>query len=179
MREALTTFQPDVVLSDFSLPQFDGLSALRAALEVATDVPFIFVSGTIGEERAVEAVRQGAVDYVLKTNLSRLGPTVTRALAEAAAQRQIARLTRVLRMLSGINGAVIRIRERSELFSEACRLAVKVGGTRWRWFCSSVPERVDVSSPSRGMIPGAGAPPSSATGSSNRPPRTTAPSKRC
>jgi diguanylate cyclase (GGDEF)-like protein len=128
MREALTTFQPDVVLSDFSLPQFDGLSALQAAMEVAADVPFIFVSGTIGEERAVEAVRRGAVDYVLKTNLSRLGPTVTRALAEAAARRQIARLTRVLRMLSGINGAVIRIRERGELFSEACRLAVKAGG---------------------------------------------------
>ena len=128
LREALSTFQPDVVLSDFSLPGFDGLSALKVALEVAIDVPFIFVSGTIGEERAVEAVRRGAVDYVLKTNLGRLGPTVTRALAEAAARRQIARLTRVLRMLSGINTAVIRIRERGELFSEACRLAVAVGG---------------------------------------------------
>jgi diguanylate cyclase (GGDEF)-like protein len=128
MREALIDFQPDVVLSDFSLPRFDGLPALQVALEVAADVPFIFVSGTIGEERAVEALRRGAVDYVLKTNLSRLGPTVTRALAEAAARRQIARLTRVLRMLSGINGAVIRIRERGELFSETCRLAVKVGG---------------------------------------------------
>ena len=128
MREALTTFQPDVILSDFSLPSFDGLSALQVALELAADVPFIFVSSTIGEERAVEAVRRGAVDYVLKTNLSRLGPTVTRALAEAAARRQIARLTRVVRMLGGINGAVVRIRERSELFSEACRLAVTAGG---------------------------------------------------
>ena len=128
MRNALTTFHPDVVLSDFSLPRFDGLSALQVALEVAADVPFIFISGTIGEERAVEAVRRGAVDYVLKTNLNRLGPTVTRALAEAAARRQIARLTRVLRMLSGINGAVVRIRERGELFSEACRLAVAAGG---------------------------------------------------
>jgi CheY-like chemotaxis protein len=72
LREALSTFQPDVVLSDFSLPGFDGLSALKVALEVAIDVPFIFVSGTIGEERAIEAVRRGAADYVLKTNLSRL-----------------------------------------------------------------------------------------------------------
>jgi hypothetical protein len=110
------------------LPRFDGPSALDVALEVAAEVPFIFVSGTIGEERAVEAVRQGAVDYVLKTNLGRLGPAVTRALAEAAARRQIVRLTRVLRMLSGINGALVRIRERRELFSEACRLAVVVGG---------------------------------------------------
>jgi diguanylate cyclase (GGDEF)-like protein len=128
MREALSTFRPDVVLSDFSLPGFDGLSALKIALEAAPDVPFIFVSGTIGEERAIEAVRQGAVDYVLKTNLSRLGPVITRALTEAATRRQIARLTRVLRMLSGVNAAVIRIRERAELFSEACRLAVEVGG---------------------------------------------------
>ena len=128
MREALIRFQPDLVLSDFSLPHFDGLSALEVAREVTADVPFIFVSGTIGEERAVEAVRRGAVDYVLKSNLHRLGPTVTRALAEAAARRQLARLTRVLRMLSGINGAVIRIRERGELFSEACRLAVSAGG---------------------------------------------------
>jgi CheY-like chemotaxis protein len=128
MREALITFQPDLVLSDFSLPRFDGLSALEVARELAADVPFIFVSGTIGEERAVEAVRRGAVDYVLKTNLRRLGPTVTRALAEAAARRQIARLTRVLRMLSGINGAVVRIRERGELFTETCRLAVTAGG---------------------------------------------------
>ena len=128
MREALTTFQPNLVFSDFGLPRFDGLSALQVALEVAAEVPFIFVSGTIGEERAIEALRRGAVDYVLKTNLSRLGPAVTRALAEAAARRQIARLTRVLRMLSGINSAVLRIRERAELFSEACRLAVAVGG---------------------------------------------------
>jgi len=68
LREALSTFQPDVVLSDFSLPGFDGLSALKVALEVAIDVPFIFVSGTIGEERAIEAVRRGAADYVLKKN---------------------------------------------------------------------------------------------------------------
>jgi diguanylate cyclase (GGDEF)-like protein len=128
MREALSTFQPNVVLSDFGLPRFDGLSALNVALELAADVPFIFVSGTIGEEQAIEALRRGAVDYVMKTNLSRLGPAVTRALAEAAARRQIARLSRVLRMLSGINGAVVRIRERPELFSEACRLAVAVGG---------------------------------------------------
>jgi diguanylate cyclase (GGDEF)-like protein len=128
MREALSTFQPNVVLSDFGLPRFDGLSALEVAVEVGAEVPFIFVSGTIGEERAIEALRRGAVDYVLKTNLTRLGPAVTRALAEAAARRQIARLTRVLRMLSGINSAVLRIRERAELFSEACRLAVAVGG---------------------------------------------------
>jgi len=135
LRNALHEFQPNVVLSDFSLPQFNGIAALAIARQVVPHVPFIFVSGTIGEERAIEVLRSGAVDYVLKGNLTRLGPAITRALDEAAArvesrrqEAQIARLTRVLRMLSGINGAVLRIRDRSELFGEACRLAVRVGG---------------------------------------------------
>jgi diguanylate cyclase (GGDEF)-like protein len=135
MRAALSEFNPTIILSDFSLPQFDGLSALTIARECAPDIPFLFVSGTIGEERAIEALRRGAVDYVLKTNLARLGPAVRRALAEAAARRvreqqelKIARLTGVLRMLSGINSVVVRIRDRKELLHEACRLAVAVGG---------------------------------------------------
>jgi diguanylate cyclase (GGDEF)-like protein/PAS domain S-box-containing protein len=73
----------DLILSDFSLPTFDGLSALTIAVREAPDIPFIFVSGTIGEERAIEALRRGAIDYVLKTNLKRLAPAVRRALHEA------------------------------------------------------------------------------------------------
>jgi diguanylate cyclase (GGDEF)-like protein/PAS domain S-box-containing protein len=74
----------DLILSDFSLPNFNGPSALTIAVREAPDVPFIFVSGTIGEERAIEALRRGAVDYVLKTNLQRLAPAVRRALHEAS-----------------------------------------------------------------------------------------------
>ena len=124
----------DIILSDFSLPQFDGMTALAMAKRERPEVPFIFVSGTIGEERAIEALRCGAVDYVLKSNLKRLEPAVTRALREAeqqserAAQRaRIERLTRILEMLSGINTAVVRIRERLELLQEACRIAVTTG----------------------------------------------------
>src|SRR6185312_3943590 len=69
---------------DFSMPQFDGLRALQIAVERAPDVPFIFVSGTIGEERAIDALRRGATDYVLKDNLARLAAAIERALAEAA-----------------------------------------------------------------------------------------------
>lgn len=132
---ALHEFAPSVILSDFSLPEFDGLSALRTAREHAPQVPFIFVSGTIGEERAIGALRAGAADYVLKENLARLVPAVERAIgdAEAEAQRvrqevQIARLNRVLRMLSGVNDLVIRIRDRTDLLRETCRLAVSLGG---------------------------------------------------
>ena len=74
----------DLILSDFSLPRFDGPAALTIGVREAPDVPFIFVSGTIGEERAIEALRRGAVDYVLKSNLKRLAPAVRRALHEAA-----------------------------------------------------------------------------------------------
>ncbi|MEJ0087278.1 MAG: EAL domain-containing protein [Pseudomonadota bacterium] len=254
-RVVLTRSRPDLILSDFTLPEFDGLSALEIARAMAPHVPFIFLSGTIGEERAIEALQRGAVDYVLKTNMARLAPAVRRALADAAAKRSrrvlerrlheivatsqdwiweqdregrftfcsasvrhilgytpesllgepaakfvhpddvdaleratralvpndpsinnlsarwrhkdgsfrflernafalfdsrgtiaglrgterdvtqrrqqeahIARLTRVLRMLSGINSSVLRINERHELLAEACRLATVIGG---------------------------------------------------
>jgi diguanylate cyclase (GGDEF)-like protein/PAS domain S-box-containing protein len=79
--------RPDVILSDFTLPRFDGLRALRIAQAEAPDIPFIFVSGTLGEERAIEALKLGATDYVLKTNLARLGPVVLRALQECQDRR--------------------------------------------------------------------------------------------
>jgi len=73
----------DLILADYTLPSFDGLSALRIAQQHLPDVPFIFVSGTLGEDVAIEALKTGATDYVLKTRLARLGPSVNRALREA------------------------------------------------------------------------------------------------
>jgi diguanylate cyclase (GGDEF)-like protein len=135
LRDCLAAFSPDIILSDFNLPQFDGLSALRVAREVIPAAPFIFVSGTIGEERAINALHAGAADYVLKDNLLRLAPAVKRALADAELhkerslqQAQIARLGRVLGILSGVNALVVRVRERKELLQETCRLAVRDGG---------------------------------------------------
>jgi diguanylate cyclase (GGDEF)-like protein/PAS domain S-box-containing protein len=91
-RAALRRFRPHIILSDFTLPAFDGLEALEIATSEAPDVPFIFLSGTIGEERAIEALQRGAVDYVLKTNPARLVPAVRRALREVSerARRRIA-----------------------------------------------------------------------------------------
>ncbi len=79
----LTCRTPDVILSDFSLPHFDGLSALALATASHPAVPFIFISGTIGEDTAIEALKRGAVDYLLKTNLQRLASAVRRAIDEA------------------------------------------------------------------------------------------------
>jgi PAS domain S-box-containing protein len=80
---ALEDGEFDLILSDHKLPSFDGLSALNVALSARPDIPFIFVSGTLGEEAAIEALKVGATDYVLKTRLARLVPAVHRALSQA------------------------------------------------------------------------------------------------
>ena len=77
----------DLIISDYSLPSFDGKTALRIARESRPDVPFIFVSGTLGEEAAVDSLLSGATDYVLKDKFARLIPAVQRALREAQDQR--------------------------------------------------------------------------------------------
>ena len=86
-RRELGGFEPDVILSDFSLPRFSGMAALAIARELRPDLPFIFVSGTIGEENAVAALRSGATDYILKTNLQRFPSAVRRAISEAQEKR--------------------------------------------------------------------------------------------
>ena len=80
LRQELIDFKPDIVLSDFSMPHFDGLSALKVVRQENPDTPFIFVSGRIGEELAIESLKLGASDYVIKTNLSRLPSAVARAM---------------------------------------------------------------------------------------------------
>jgi diguanylate cyclase (GGDEF)-like protein/PAS domain S-box-containing protein len=89
--QALRDFSPDIILSDFSMPGFDGMAALAIARETAPDIPFIFVSGTIGEEYAIRALKSGATDYVLKTNLVRLPAAVERAISEAQERRELRR----------------------------------------------------------------------------------------
>jgi PAS domain S-box-containing protein len=79
---------PQLVLADYTLPGFDGQAALKLVLQHCADVPFIFVSGSLGEERAIEALKSGATDYVLKDRLQRLPTVVTRALTEARERRE-------------------------------------------------------------------------------------------
>jgi signal transduction histidine kinase len=74
---------PDLILSDFKLPSFDGFEALHIAQELCRDAPFIFVTDTLGEELAIQTLKEGATDYVLKHRLARLAPSVERALREA------------------------------------------------------------------------------------------------
>ena len=87
----------DLILADYSLPSFDGLSALKLAQQNCPDVPFIFVAGTLGEDVAIEALKIGATDYVSKTGLSRLVSSVKRALREAQERRELSRAEEALR----------------------------------------------------------------------------------
>ena len=107
LKRALGSSKPQAILSDFSMPRFDGIDALRLSKELAPGVPFIFLSGTIGEERAIEAIRLGATDYVLKDNMRRLSTVVRRALAEVGERERIrvaeeerARLVQILEATS-------------------------------------------------------------------------------
>ena len=94
---ALEQADMDVILSDYSMPGFDGQSALALAREKCPQIPFLFVSGTIGEEAAIEALKNGATDYVLKHRLLRLAPAVDRALREATERSERQRAEEAMR----------------------------------------------------------------------------------
>ena len=87
----------DLVFADYTLPSFDGVSALKITKEFRPEVPFIFVTGTLGEEVAIDALKIGATDYIFKTRLSRIVPAVQRALREAEERTERRRAEEALR----------------------------------------------------------------------------------
>ncbi len=93
----LVEWKPDLVISDYSLPGIDGMAVLQTVREMNTDVPFIFVSGTIGEERAIESLKGGATDYVVKDHLAGFLSKVRRALREADDRERRRKLEQELR----------------------------------------------------------------------------------
>ncbi len=92
----LHNFAPDLILSDFRLPSFDGLEALAVVIKESPDVPFILVTGALGEEKAVDVLKSGASDYILKDNLSRLPNAILRAIREAKEKRERKRAEKAL-----------------------------------------------------------------------------------
>jgi len=85
---ALDIFRPDIIISDYSLPSFDGLSAFHIKQKKYPEIPFIIVSGSIGEENAVELIKNGVIDYALKDKLFTLAHKITRALEDAERKKQ-------------------------------------------------------------------------------------------
>jgi DNA-binding NtrC family response regulator len=90
--EQMAAFRPDVILADYHLPGFSGQEALKIAQEHYPHIPFIFWSGVLGDEAAVELIKQGATDYVLKDRPARLPSVILRALAEAEQRARLAHL---------------------------------------------------------------------------------------
>jgi PAS domain S-box-containing protein len=92
----LKDFAPDIILSDYKLPNFDGMAALEIAKELAPTIPFILVTGSMNEEMAVECMKAGAADYVIKDHLARIGPAVEGALENKRVREEKARLEEAL-----------------------------------------------------------------------------------
>jgi diguanylate cyclase (GGDEF)-like protein len=123
-RSELREFSPDLILSDFSLPQYNGLAALELAVSEAPSVPFIFVSGTIGEKRATEALTRGAADYVSKSDRRRLVLAVARVLGKGRPEgaTSVHRLVGGLQMLASVRAAATSVHTATALLEEACRI---------------------------------------------------------
>ena len=137
LRRELLEFKPDVILSDYSLSgTFDGKRALVISQELAPNTPFIFVSGTIGEENAIESLKKGATDYVLKTNLLRLSNAVMRALDEAElrqlqkkSEREIKEQRTFFRKVIDLDKNLIFARDREGRYVLANQARAEVYGT--------------------------------------------------
>ena len=101
---ALAEFKPDLVLSDYKLPEFAELEPLRLVRERSPELPFILVTGALGEELSVEVIKEGATDYILKDRLFRLVPAVQRALREAEERRRRREADELLKKQHGGGG---------------------------------------------------------------------------
>lgn len=140
MKNALKEKTWDIILSDYKMPHFDGFEALALLKESGIDIPFIIISGAIGEEVAVEAMKSGAHDYIMKNNLQRLLPAIERELRESSiraerkhAETQIVKLNRIYSVLSNINQTIVRIHDCNLLLNEACRIIIEHGKFRMAW----------------------------------------------
>lgn len=145
--QALEEFRPDVVLADYKRPNFGGLTALKIVRRTHPEVPVIIVTGMLGEELAIELLKAGAKDYVLKDNLARLAPAVQRAFSEEQgirtrkaaekavreAEQALQKVNRTLRVLSECNTLLIHAEKEHDLFNDICRMLVAKGGYRMAW----------------------------------------------
>jgi signal transduction histidine kinase len=125
--DALRAEAVDVILSDYALPGYDGMSALALAQRICPDTPFIFVTGALGEERAVDTLKAGATDYVLKDRLARLAPAVRRALEEAAERgKRRAAEEQVRRRTEELEEANLELARRGAQLQELSRRLVEI-----------------------------------------------------
>jgi len=140
MHNALEGQAWDVVLSDYQMPRFGAPEALKLAHELDADLPFIVISGTIGEAIAVETMKAGAHDYFLKGKLAGLGQAIEREVREAGVRREqqrgaekILHLNRVLEAIRSVNRLVARAKDMQELIDGVCRCLCEIRGYDAAW----------------------------------------------
>jgi two-component system cell cycle sensor histidine kinase/response regulator CckA len=137
---ALADFAPELILSDYRLPEFDGMQALLLAKEHAPDVPVVITTGSVNEETAVECMKAGAADYVLKEQLGHLGIAVRSALErqrlvveKRTDEKRIRGLNRLLRTITEVNQLLVRATDEESLLKDVCRILVSHGGYALAW----------------------------------------------
>src|ERR1035437_3263979 len=130
----------DLVLADYQLPDFDAPAALLLTKSLCPGIPFIAVTGAVGDEKAIELLKQGATDYVLKDQLVKLPQAIERALAEVRehqARRQavaaLHRLNRELHAISNCNQVLVRAEDEQTLLDEICRIVCEEADYRMAW----------------------------------------------
>ena len=133
LRLALASQTWDICFCDFTMPQFSGKAALEIVKASGFDLPFIYVSGTIGEEAAVEAMKAGAHDYVMKNNLQRLVPAVDRELREARVRREHRILEAARDQLAAKHGAALMEVKRLSRLLPICASCKKIRNDRNEW----------------------------------------------
>ena len=136
----------DVILVDYNLPGYDALRALEALKERGLEIPTIVVTGTVGEEVAVECIKKGADDYLLKDRMARLGAAVRQAMRNKEllverrdSEARILHLNKVLKAVREVNQLIVRERNPERLLSEACTVLVGTRGYRMVWIGRAEP----------------------------------------
>ncbi|MBL7073878.1 response regulator, partial [candidate division KSB1 bacterium] len=127
MSEALNQQKWDIIISDYNMPHFSVSEALELLRNSGLDLPFIIVSGVIGEEAAVDSLKAGAHDFIMKSNFSRFIPAIKRELNEAEvrrskriAEKKLKHLNLVLRAIRSVNQLIIREKDRDRLLKSTC-----------------------------------------------------------
>ncbi len=146
MRTALTRQQWDLIICDFSLPSFNAPSALELLKKTGIDLPFIIVSGTIGEESAVNALKAGAHDFIIKGNFARLIPAIERELKEAAVRRERQERERELEAIALVSSRLRTARTFDEMLSQLLEqsLALVEGEAGSIWLYDPINEVIEL-----------------------------------
>jgi putative nucleotidyltransferase with HDIG domain len=131
--DALTEFKPALVLADYNLPHFDGLSALRIIKKVSPAVPVIIVTGAMSDVAVAELLVEGAEDYVIKDRLARLGGAVRLALSRTQGRERIQRLSELRQVLSDVNHVIAHATTDDFLFKSVCDIVIRDTSLQLAW----------------------------------------------